>query len=175
MLHLSVRFFAIRGVEHPVSKSACTVIRELVPQWRTIGTIGRLPQSGFSVDFSGGVGPASFLHCLSCDVPAIGSSGPFRLREVPQMRLVRGVPGCSDAGPFKNPTEGSSPKLADPSCPSLPPVLLRFWLVFARRFSPGLHPPIRAFVCVRRRLRSEPLLFFYRGVTLLEPPWLACW
>jgi hypothetical protein len=62
---------------------------DLVPQCKTILMIGRLPQSGFLVDFSGEVdGPASnFLRCLSFDVPALGSSGPFRFFEVPQMML----------------------------------------------------------------------------------------
>jgi len=64
-------------------------------QWTTIFTIGRLLQSGFSVVLSGTASSlgASFLHCLSFDVPALGLSRPFRFQDVPL--IIAKASGCS--------------------------------------------------------------------------------
>ena len=116
---LSTNFLLIRGVEHPVSRRAWMVAWLFVPQCTTIFTIGRLPQSGFSVDFSGEAdGPASsFLRCLSCDVPALGSSGPFRFRDNPQ--IIVKASGRGKTWPFKNPTlPMSRPRRGLPACPN---------------------------------------------------------
>lgn len=97
----SVSALLMRGTEHPVSRRA-RMVYWAVLSCKTIVVIGLLPQSGFSVDFSGEARfPAvSFLCCLSCDVPALGSSGPFRFREVPHN--IGKVLGCGVPRPFKN-------------------------------------------------------------------------
>jgi len=68
MLLFSTGLLLMSGVQHPVSSRIRMVHYDCVPQCRTILTIGRLPQSGFTVDNSGeAIGGLSFLRCLSFD------------------------------------------------------------------------------------------------------------
>ena len=88
MLWASTRQLLKRGTEHPVSRRTRTNCL-VEPQWIIIRMIGRLPQCGVFVVFSG-------------EADSVGESGVFRLRLVPQ--IMEKAFGCGSPWPFKNPS-----------------------------------------------------------------------
>jgi len=79
--------------------------------------IGLWPHCGLFVDFSDeALLGFSLLRCLSCEVPALGSSGPFRFRFVPQ--IIEKDLGCGEPRPPKNPS--CPARLTAASLPRLP-------------------------------------------------------
>jgi len=78
MLNFLVILELMRGTEHPVSSTTHPVYAVRPHEAITL-VIGLLPQCGLVVDFSGeALLGFSLLHCLSCEVPALGSFGPVR-------------------------------------------------------------------------------------------------
>jgi len=119
MSSCSVILVLIKGTEQPVSSRTRTTCW-VGPHEMIMVVIGLLPHCGLFVDFSGeALLGFSLLCCLSCEVPALGSSGPFRFRFVPQ--IIGKDLGCSEPRPSKNPsrlarlTAASRPRL--PVCP----------------------------------------------------------
>jgi len=74
----SVILMLIKGTEHLVlsrTRTACWA----GPHEMIMKVIGLLPHCGSFVDFSGNALLGfSLLRCLFCEVPVLGSSGPFR-------------------------------------------------------------------------------------------------
>ena len=78
MSSCSVILVLIKGTEQPVSSRARTVCW-VGPHEMIMVVIGLLPQCGLFVVFSGeALLGFSLVRCLSCEVPALGPSGPFR-------------------------------------------------------------------------------------------------
>ena len=119
MSSCSVILALIKGTEQPVSsrvRTACWVR----PHEMITVVIGLLPQCGLVVVFSGeALLGSSLLRCLSCEVPALGSSGPFRFRLVPP--IIGKDLGCGEPRPSKNPSRPARPTAASllqlPACP----------------------------------------------------------
>jgi len=119
MLSCSLILMLIRGTEQPVSSRARTTCW-VGPHEMIMVVIGLLPHCGLFVDFSGeALLGFSLLRCLSCEVPALGSSGPFHFRFVPQ--IVGKDLGCGEPRPPKNPSLPARPTVASwrrlPACP----------------------------------------------------------
>ena len=102
MLSCLVILVLIKGTEQPVSSRARTACW-VRPHEMIMVVISLLPHCGLFVDFSGEASLRfSLLRCLSCEVPALGSSGPFRFRLVPQ--IIGKDLGCGGPRPSKNPS-----------------------------------------------------------------------